>query len=121
LASNPLVLSSQFSGLSSDSYEWVLTLGRQVNNILGFRFVADHERIDQHKCCVKRNKEAASSPAGSKDSSIFSLISQIQKLEQSAKQKSTDNSLENAPETSANPFSLPHYRVSKAPRTEKGG
>ena len=70
---------------------------------------------------IETHKEAASSPADSKDSSIFSLISQIQKLEQSAKQKSTDNSLENAPEASANPFSLPHYRVSKAPRTEKGG
>ena len=55
------------------------------------------------------------------DNSIFSLINQFQKFEKAAKQKEESDSLENAPAASNNPFSLPHYRVSEAPRTKKGG
>jgi hypothetical protein len=55
------------------------------------------------------------------DNSIFSLISQFQKFEQAAEQKEENDALESAPAASNNPFSLPHYRVSEAPRTKKGG
>ena len=55
------------------------------------------------------------------DNSIFSLISQFQKFEQAANQKEESDSLESTPAASNNPFSLPHYRVSKVPRTKKGG
>ncbi|GEM_PF-51279 len=54
------------------------------------------------------------------DNSIFSLIGKFQKLEQSPSTQTEGNSP--APSgASNNPFSLPHYRVSKIPRTEKGG
>jgi len=55
------------------------------------------------------------------DNSIFSLISQFQKFEQATEQKEENDALESAPAASNNPFSLPHYRVSEAPRTKKGG
>lgn len=55
------------------------------------------------------------------DNSIFSFISQFQKFEQAAEQKEENDALESAPAASNNPFSLPHYRVSEAPRTKKGG
>lgn len=54
------------------------------------------------------------------DNSIFSLIGEFQKLEQSLPTHPKGDSP--APSgASNNPFSLPHYRVSKIPRTEKGG
>ena len=54
------------------------------------------------------------------DNSIFSLIGQFQQLERSMQQPTESDS---QPPTTAskNPFSLPHYRVSEIPRTEKGG
>ncbi len=67
------------------------------------------------------NQTANSVSISGQDNSIFSLIGQFQKIEQSTKQKKGGNSLESAPAASNNPFSLPHYRVSKVPRTEKGG
>jgi flagellar biosynthetic protein FliQ len=54
------------------------------------------------------------------DKSIFSLIGQFQKFERSMQQPTESDS---QPPTAAsnNPFSLPHYRISEIPRTEKGG
>ena len=54
------------------------------------------------------------------DHSIFSLIGQFQKIEQSIDQP-PPRQPDGQSKASNNPFLLPHYRVSKVPRTEKGG